>query len=57
MTGLRGLHILLTHRCLLECDHCFVWGSPRQTGVFTLENLYRALDQAGSVPSIRTIYF
>jgi hypothetical protein len=57
MIRLSGLHILLTHRCLLECDHCFVWGSPRQTGVFTLASLVRVLDQAQQAPSIRTIYF
>lgn len=57
MSRLSGLHILLTYRCLLECDHCFVWGSPKQGGVFTLGNLYRALDQARQVKSIRSIYF
>jgi hypothetical protein len=57
MSRLSGLHILLTYRCLLECDHCFVWGSPKQVGVFTLGNLYRALDQAQQVKSIRSIYF
>ena len=25
---LSGLHFLLTYRCVYECDHCFVWGSP-----------------------------
>jgi hypothetical protein len=57
MSSLSGLHILLTQRCLLECDHCFVWGGPRQAGAFALENLYRALDQAQQVQSIRSIYF
>ena len=57
MTRLNGLHILLTYRCLSACDHCFVWGGPDQTGVFTLESLYRVLDQAQQVRSIRTIYF
>jgi hypothetical protein len=57
MSRLNGLHILLTYRCLSECDHCFVWGSPKQTGVFTLGNLLSALDQAQAVRSIRTIYF
>ena len=52
MTRLNGLHILLTYRCLSACDHCFVWGSPDQTGVFTLESLYRVLDQAQQVRSI-----
>jgi MoaA/NifB/PqqE/SkfB family radical SAM enzyme len=43
---LSGLHILLTYRCTFECDHCFVWGSPRQTGVFTGEQITRVLRQA-----------
>ena len=29
---LTGLHLLLTYQCVLECDHCFVWGSPWQKG-------------------------
>ncbi|HMK09753.1 MAG TPA: radical SAM protein [Anaerolineales bacterium] len=57
MTRLSGLHILLTYRCLSQCDHCFVWGGPDQSGVFALEDLYRVLDQARQVPTLRTIYF
>ena len=49
MTRLNGLHILLTYRCLSACDHCFVWGGPDQTGVFTLESLYRVLDRRAPV--------
>lgn len=41
-----GLHILLTYRCTYECEHCFVWGSPRQTGVLTIEQVRRVLAQA-----------
>ena len=55
--ALSGLHILLTYRCLNSCDHCFVWGSPRQTGVFTLPRLIEALDQARQVRSLKWIYF
>ena len=57
MSRLSGLHILLTYRCLSECDHCFVWGSPNQSGVFQLRQLYGVLDQASQVASIRSIYF
>ena len=32
---LSGLHLLLTCQCTFECDHCFVWGSPWQSGVMT----------------------
>ena len=36
---LEGLHILLTYQCTYECDHCFVWGSPWQTGTLTFEQI------------------
>ena len=54
---LTGLHFLLTYQCTFECDHCFVWGSPWQSGVFTLEGIERALDQAEELGTIQSIYF
>jgi hypothetical protein len=54
---LTGLHILLTYQCTYECDHCFVWGSPRQTGVFTLAQLEEVYQQAIDLGTIRAIYF
>ncbi len=54
---LTGLHFLLTYRCLSECDHCFVWGSPRQQATFTLAGVREALQQARSVGTIEWIYF
>ena len=54
---LTGLHILLTYQCNYECDHCFVWGSPRQTGVFTLAQLDQVYRQALEAGTIRKIYF
>ncbi len=44
---LTGLHLLLTYECNYECDHCFVWSSPRQSGTMTLDKIERILDQAG----------
>ena len=57
MVEISGLHILLTYRCTFECDHCFVWGSPRQEGTFTLADIERVLVQAQAVPTLRTVYF
>jgi Radical SAM superfamily len=54
---LTGLHFLLTYQCNSECDHCFVWGGPRQTGVMTLEHVRNALRQAQGLGSITSIYF
>ena len=54
---LTGLHILLTYTCNYECDPCFGWGSPRQTGTFTLAQLEEVLRQAQEVKTIREVYF
>ena len=54
---LTGLHILLTYRCNFECDHCFLWGSPRQNGTMTLEQIREILQQAQEHSSIKSIYF
>jgi MoaA/NifB/PqqE/SkfB family radical SAM enzyme len=54
---LTGLHILLTYQCNFECDHCFVWGSPWQSGTFTLAQLENVLSQAKEVGTVSSIYF
>lgn len=53
---LTGLHILLTYQCTFECDHCFVWGSPWQSGTLTLEQIKGILEQAKAA-GVETIYF
>ncbi len=53
---LSGLHILLTYQCTYECDHCFVWGSPRQTGTLTLEQIEQILLQAKNA-GVTSVYF
>lgn len=53
---LSGLHILLTYQCTYECDHCFVWGSPWQTGTLTLEQIENVLYQAKEA-GVTSIYF
>jgi len=53
---LSGLHILLTWQCLYECDHCFVWGSPRQTGTLSIEQVEDILHQAKQA-GVTSIYF
>jgi MoaA/NifB/PqqE/SkfB family radical SAM enzyme len=53
---LEGLHILLTYQCTCECDHCFVWGSPRQTGTLTYEQIENILQQAKDA-GVKSVYF
>jgi MoaA/NifB/PqqE/SkfB family radical SAM enzyme len=54
---LSGLHFLLTYQCTLECDHCFVWGSPWQSGTMTLQDVRHILQQARDLGTIKSIYF
>jgi len=56
MMKLTGLHILLTYQCTFECDHCFVWGSPRQAGTLSLEQVKQVLEQAREA-CVESIYF
>lgn len=52
-----GLHFLLTYQCIYECDHCFVWGSPRQTGVMSIDQVQGYLRQARDTKTVDWTYF
>ena len=54
---LTGLHFLLTYQCTFECDHCFVWGSPWQSGVMSLKDIRFYLENALQTGTINSIYF
>lgn len=54
---INGLHLLLTYQCTFECDHCFVWGSPFQTGTMTFDTIRTILNQAKETHSVDWIYF
>ena len=55
--NISGLHLLLTYQCNLECDHCFAWGSPKQTGTITLERIREILRQASELGTVEWFYF
>jgi hypothetical protein len=57
MIKLNGLHLLLTYQCTFECEHCFVWGSPWQTGMMTIDTIRHILNQAREAESVQWIYF
>jgi len=54
---LTGVHFLLSYQCTFECDHCFVWSSPRAGGTITLEMMTRVLDQAKELGTVDNVYF
>lgn len=54
---LSGLHLLLSYTCLYECDHCFVWGSPQQTGVMPSGMIDHILEEGRQLGTVEWIYF
>lgn len=55
--NVNGLHLLLTYQCNFECDHCFVWGSPGQSGTMRLKDIREILRQAKEAGTVEWIYF
>jgi len=54
---LEGVHFLLTYKCIFECDHCFVWGSPSASGTFNTRQIEDVLKQASEIPTVKRVYF
>jgi hypothetical protein len=54
---LTSLHLLLTYACNSECEHCFVWGSPKQSGTMTLRDIRDILRQGLELGTLESIYF
>ena len=57
METLSGLHLLLTYQCTFECDHCFVWSGPFQTGTMNLDTVEHILNEAEKLGTVEWIYF
>ncbi|TET90782.1 MAG: radical SAM protein [Methanomassiliicoccales archaeon] len=53
---LTGVHLLLTYRCIEECDHCFVWSGPDSEGVMSLDQVKNILEQSKEVKTVNMIY-
>lgn len=51
------LDLLLTYKCNLECDHCFVFGGPNAKGVMKISDVREVLEQAQRIGNIEWIYF
>jgi hypothetical protein len=54
---LTGIHILLSYKCIYECDHCFVYSSPNAEGTFAFEQIQKVLDESKKIGTIEWIYF
>lgn len=54
---LTSIHFILTYACNFECDHCFLYCSPRSRGTFTISQVRNLLDQAKTTDTIEWIFF
>lgn len=54
---LKGLHLLFTYRCIMECDHCFVWGSPSSEETMTLKQIGELLHEAEKLSTVEWVWF
>ena len=54
---LTGIHFLLSYKCDSECDHCFLYSSPRAKGTFTLDQIKRVFNELAKIETIEWVYF
>ncbi len=52
-----GIHFILTYMCNFECDHCFLYCSPRSEGAFTLAQVRDVLEELQKIGTIETVGF
>ncbi|MFB3881731.1 MAG: radical SAM protein [Armatimonadota bacterium] len=53
--SLTAIHFLITYGCSAECDHCFIWGTPRRSAAMTVEQVDSFLDQMRMVETIKGV--
>jgi len=54
---LTGIHFLLSYKCDSECDHCFVYSSPKAKGTFTLGQMKKVFDELAKIETIEWVIF
>jgi organic radical activating enzyme len=54
---LKRIILLLTYKCTLECDHCYLYCGPKAKGTMTLVQIREVLEEAVKVGTIEMISF
>lgn len=47
----------MSYKCDSECDHCFVYSSPKAKGTFTLNQIRRVFNELAKIETIQWVYF
>ncbi len=53
--SLRAIHFLISYGCSSECDHCFVWATPRRLAGMTAEQVDEFLEQIASLGMVTEV--
>ena len=54
---LTEIHFILTYACNFECDHCFLYCSPKSKGAFTISQVTRVLDESKKIGAVKWITY
>jgi len=54
---LKGIHLLLTYQCTMECDHCFVWSRPSAQETMTFKQINELLSEAKKLGTVKWVWF
>ena len=52
-----GIHFLLTYTCNFECDHCFLYCSPRAQGTLAIGQITEVLEDAEKIGTVEWIFY
>lgn len=54
---LTGIHLILTYTCNFECDHCFLYCSPRSEGTCSFAMIKELLDDLQTITTVDSVGF
>ena len=54
---LKGIHLLLTYQCTMECDHCFVWSRPSAQETMTFKQINELLSETKKLGTVEWVWF
>jgi len=53
--SLKGIHFLISYGCSSECDHCFIWGTPKRDAGMSAEQVEEFLEQVLAMGTVSDV--
>lgn len=54
---MQGIHIIMTYKCNLKCNHCFIYSDIDANGIMNFSLINKIIKEAQKVKTIDWIYF